>query len=222
MTAVVIGATGGLGAALAEALAAAGQPVLRLSRRSDPPLDLTEEATIAAAAEIAGAGIELVIDASGFLHDARYAPEKSLRALDPAHLARQFAINAIGPALVMKHFLPRLARDRRAVFATLSARVGSITDNRLGGWYGYRAAKAARNQLLRSAAIEIARTHPQAICVALHPGTVATPLSAPFVRPGPGVQSPSQAAARLLAVLDALRPADSGGFFDHLGKAVPF
>ncbi|MCX8134825.1 MAG: SDR family NAD(P)-dependent oxidoreductase [Roseococcus sp.] len=219
---VVIGAGGGIGAALAAALEARGAPVLRLSRRSDPPLDLLDEASIAAAAAHAGEGLRLVLDATGFLHDARFRPEKALRELDPAHLAHAFAVNAIGPALVMKHFLPRLAREGRAVFATLSARVGSIADNRLGGWYAYRASKAALNQLLRTAAVEVARRRPEQILVALHPGTVATPLSAPFSRAGLEVQTPEQAAARLLGVIERLTPAETGGFFDHRGEPVPF
>jgi NAD(P)-dependent dehydrogenase (short-subunit alcohol dehydrogenase family) len=219
---VVIGAGGGIGAALAAALEARGEAVLRLSRRSDPPLDLLDEASIAAAAAHAGEGLRLVIDATGFLHDARFRPEKSLRELDPAHLAHAFAVNAIGPALLMKHFLPRLAREGRAVFATLSARVGSIADNRLGGWYAYRASKAALNQLLRTAAVEVARNRPQQILVALHPGTVATPLSAPFSKAGLALQTPEEAATRLLAVIERLTPAETGGFFDHRGEAVPF
>ncbi|WP_456307598.1 SDR family oxidoreductase [Rubritepida flocculans] len=196
--------------------------MLRLSRRSDPPLDLLDEASIAAAAAHAGEGLRLVLCATGFLHDARFRPEKALRELDAAHLAHAFALNATGPALVMKHFLPRLAREGRAVFAVLSARVGSIADNRLGGWYAYRASKAALNQLLRTAAVEAARTRPQQILVALHPGTVATPLSAPFSKAGLEVQSPAEAAGRLLAVIDRLTPAETGGFFDHRGEAVPF
>jgi NAD(P)-dependent dehydrogenase (short-subunit alcohol dehydrogenase family) len=220
--AIIIGATGGIGAALAAALEQQGQAVLRLGRRTSPALDLLDEASIARAAAEIGPGLRLVVDATGFLHDAQFQPEKSLRHLDPAHMARSFALNATGPALLMKHFLPLLARDERAVFATLSARVGSITDNRLGGWVSYRASKAALNQILRTAAIEVARTRPQAICVALHPGTVATSLSNPFAKAGLEVQSPAQSAARLLAVMAALTPAQTGLFFDHHGKPIPF
>lgn len=219
---VVIGATGGVGAAVADALEARGEAVLRLSRRSKPPLELLDEASIAAAAEHAGQGLRLVFDATGFLHDARFQPEKSLRQLDAAHLAQAYALNAIGPALLMKHFLPRLAREGRAVFATLSARVGSIGDNRLGGWHAYRASKAALNQLVRTAAVEVARTRPQQIVVALHPGTVATELSAPFSKSGLEVQAPAEAAARLLAVIEGLTPEQTGGFFDQRGEAIPY
>ncbi|HRG72895.1 MAG TPA: SDR family oxidoreductase, partial [Thauera aminoaromatica] len=187
-------------------------------------LDLLEEASIAAAAAAVRArGVPtLVFDATGFLHGAGMEPEKSWRELDAAHLAHAFAINAIGPALLMKHFLPLLPRDRRAVFATLSARVGSIGDNRLGGWYAYRASKAALNQLVRTAAVELRRSRPQAICVALHPGTVDTGLSAPFAKSGLQVQAPAEAAARLLAVIEGLGPGDSGEFFDHRGEPVPW
>jgi len=221
MKAVVIGATGGIGAALAGILAARGQ-VMSIGRATTPGFDLLDEASIEAAAGAVGDGLHLVIDATGFLHSDRFQPEKMLRQLDPAHLAYSFAVNATGPALLMKHFLPLLARGERAVFATLSARVGSISDNRLGGWYSYRAAKAALNQLVRTAAIELARTRPQAICVALHPGTVDTGLSGPFAKTGLDVQTPEQSATRLIGVLDALTPAQTGLLFDHLGVQIAF
>ena len=223
--AVVIGASGGIGAALAAALEADGVPVVRLSRRSDPPLDLLDEASIAAAAEAADANqgaVRLVIDATGFLHDADFRPERGLKELDPAHLARAFALNATGPALVMKHFLPLLPRKGRSVFATLSARVGSIGDNRLGGWHAYRASKAALNQLVRTAAIELARRKREAVCVALHPGTVATRLSEPFSKSGLDVRTPEVAAEDILQVIAGLKPAQTGGFLDHKGKVIPY
>ena len=222
MTAVVIGATGGVGAALSDALERDGETVMRLGRRTEPRLDLLEEASIAAAAAHIGPGLTLVIDATGFLHDERYQPEKSLRQIDPTHMALSFAINATGPALLMKHFLPLLARNRRAVFATLSARVGSISHNRLGGWYSYRAAKAALNQIVRSSAIELARTHRLAVCVALHPGTVDTGLSGPFAKAGLEVQTPHQAAERLVGVIEALTPSKTGLLLDHQGAQIPF
>ncbi len=224
--AVVFGAGGGIGGALVAALA--GDPrfaaVIGLGRGSAPRFDLLDEASIAEAVRAVAArgAIRLAIDATGFLHDEAQMPEKSLRELDAGRLARSFALNAIGPALLMKHLLPALPREGRAVFATLSARVGSIGDNRLGGWYGYRASKAALNQFVRTAAVELARRSPAAICVALHPGTVATGLSAPFAAAGLDVQAPEVAAARLLAVIDRLTPAESGGFFDHRGEAVPW
>ena len=219
MTRVVIGATGGIGAALAEAM---GPETIRLGRATDPALDLLDEASIAAAAASCGAGLTLVIDATGFLHDEQFQPEKRLRELDPAHLARSFALNATGPALLMKHFLPLLAREGLAIFATLSARVGSIADNRLGGWYAYRASKAALNQLVRTAAVELARSRPDAMCVALHPGTVDTGLSGPFAKNGLDVQTPAEAARKLLAVIAVLSPERTGTLVDQNGVTIPF
>jgi NAD(P)-dependent dehydrogenase (short-subunit alcohol dehydrogenase family) len=224
---VVIGATGGVGAAVMAELTAldAFAEVIGLSRRGAPALDLTDEATIAAAAaNIAARGLplRLVFVATGFLHGEGGGPEKSWRDLDPTRLARAFASNAIGPALVMKHFLPLLAPSGKSVFAALSARVGSIGDNGLGGWHGYRASKAALNQFIRTNAIELRRRWPDAICVALHPGTVATNLSAPFAKSGLDVQTPEMAARRLLSIIDGLEASKSGGFFDHRGEAIPW
>lgn len=222
MSCVVIGAGGAIGAALASALEDTGRAVLRLGRNTSPALDLLNEASIADAAAFCGTGLELVIDATGFLHGDGFMPEKTWRQLDPAQLAHGFAINATGPALLMKHFLPRLDRDRRAVFATLSARVGSISDNRLGGWYSYRAGKAALNQIMRTAAIELSRSHQHAVCVALHPGTVDSPLSAPFARTGLAIQSPAAAAAALLTVIGTLTPAQTGLLLDVAGTVIAF
>ena len=162
--------------------------------------------------------------ASGILHDDEaLRPEKTWRALDGAALERVYRINAVGPALVAKHFLPLLARDRKSVFAALSARVGSISDNHLGGWHAYRASKAALNMLLRTFAIELARRNPRAICVGLHPGTVDTGLSAPFQAnvPEGKLFTPDFAAARLLEVVDRLKPDDSGKVFAWDGQLIP-
>jgi NAD(P)-dependent dehydrogenase (short-subunit alcohol dehydrogenase family) len=225
--AVVVGASGGIGQALVAALQHDGRwgEVIGLGRRSDPALDLCDEASIEAAARQVGQTgrpLRLLINASGWLHGQGHLPEKSLRELDPTALALSFQLNAIGPALLIKHFGPRLAQPGKSVLACLSARVGSIGDNRLGGWYGYRASKAALNQLVRTAAIELRRRQPELLCVALHPGTVETALSAPFARSGLAVQSPAECAERLLRVIDSLQPDHSGGFFDHLGQAVPW
>jgi NAD(P)-dependent dehydrogenase (short-subunit alcohol dehydrogenase family) len=225
--AVVIGAGGGIGAALVAALINSGEfeVVHALSRhpvqRGDV-IDVTDEDSIAAAAARIGAPVDLVIVATGMLHEAGRMPEKSLRALDSAALARIFAVNTIGPALVLKHFAPLLARDRRSVIGVLSARVGSISDNRSGGWYGYRASKAALNMIVKCAAIEIARTRPQAICVALHPGTVDTPLSVPFQGnvPTHRLFTPEHSARSLLAVLGGLGTVDSGRIFAWDGEEI--
>jgi NAD(P)-dependent dehydrogenase (short-subunit alcohol dehydrogenase family) len=222
--AVVFGAGGGIGRALLEALHAADrfEAVLGFGRKTTPAIDLLDETSLARAATFAAekGELRLVIDATGFLHDERQVPEKSWHELDAEKLARSFALNAIGPALMMKHVLPRLPRKGKAVFATLSARVGSIGDNRLGGWYAYRASKAALNQLVRTAAVELRRRHPDALCVALHPGTVATSLSARFAKTGLEVHAPPAAASHLLTVVDGLGAAANGGFFDWRGQPV--
>lgn len=224
--AIVIGASGGIGGALMHELArdASFATAIGLGRRSDPALELTDEASIAACAQqVGGMGIvRLIVDATGLLHSATVQPEKSWRQLDPAQITQAFAVNAIGPALLMKHFLPLLPDKGKAVFATISARIGSIGDNRLGGWYSYRASKAALNQFVRTAAVELKRRKPEAICVALHPGTVHTRLSEPFAKSGLDAQSPQFAAHRLLGVIDRLVPAHSGGFLDQRAEPVPW
>ncbi|WP_422038341.1 SDR family NAD(P)-dependent oxidoreductase [Roseibium sp.] len=223
--AVIVGPTGGIGSAIIEAVRASGHydEVVGFGRQSVPPLDLLDETTIEACAghlrSLEGE-VRLVFDASGALTLDGMRPEKSWREIDPAHLARSYAVNAIGPALLMKHFLPLFPREGRSLFATLSARVGSIGDNRLGGWYAYRAAKAGLNQILRTAAVELARRNPEAIAVALHPGTVRTQLTETFAKSGLDVQEPDVAAQRLLDVVERLSPAETGGFFDHLGKPI--
>ncbi|MDZ7712275.1 MAG: SDR family oxidoreductase [Rhodovibrio sp.] len=226
--AVVIGAGGAIGQASADVLRASGRfgRVHALSRKSDPPVDVTDEASVQSAAETVqadGLPVRLVLDCTGFLHDGTHGgPEKSYRRLNPAHMAHAFAVNAIGPAMVMKHFLPLLPREGKSAFATLSAKVGSIGDNGYGGWYSYRASKAALNQLVRTAAIELARRHGETLCVAIHPGTTDTPLSEPFGKAGLTVRPPEESAARILGVIDRLSVADSGGFFNHDGATLPW
>lgn len=224
--AIVIGASGGIGGAIADALEEEEVSVTRLARAlpGDAHIDLEDESSIAAAAKrIAdGPAPDLVIVATGLLHDGEHGPEKALDQLSPEWLARNFAVNAIGPALVAKHFLPLMPRTGKTIFAALSARVGSISDNRMGGWYGYRASKAALNQFIRTLAIEHKRRNDRSIVVALHPGTVDTALSKPFqgnVRPG-GLFAPDRAAVQLLDVLDGLKAPDSGKLFDWERKEV--
>lgn len=236
LRAVVVGASGGLGGAFLAALeadpavgrldAAARSPFAAGARTRCHRLDLADDASLDAfaAAVAEGPPLDLVIVATGALHGPNLTPEKTWRQLERATLEQAFAVNTIGPALLAKRLLPLLARDRKAVFAALSARVGSIEDNRLGGWYAYRAAKAALNQVLRTAAIELARRAPRAVCVGLHPGTVDTRLSKPFQS---GVAAdklftPAVAAERLLQVLDGLDAADSGGLFAWDGARLPF
>ncbi len=216
-----------MGQALADRLEASGSyaVVHRFARSAPGPnqLDLEDEATIGAAAERVRAGPPptLILVATGVLHSGQ-EPERTYRAVTAEHLLRDYRINTVGPALVMKHFAPQMPRDRRAVFAALSARVGSIGDNRLGGWHSYRASKAALNMLLRNLAVELGRSHPQAVVAGLHPGTVDTGLSKPFQK---GVAqdklfSPAFSAVRLLTVLDGLTPADSGGVFAWDGARI--
>lgn len=212
--AIVIGDTGGIGAALRTELEARGGSVTGLSRSRDG-FDVTDEASIEAGLAPIEGPVDLVFVASGQLG----TPEKALSHLAPEEMAAQFAVNAMGPALVLKHVRRLLPRDRPARFAALSARVGSIGDNRLGGWYSYRASKAALNQFLHGAAIELARSHPQLVIAALHPGTVDTPFTADYPREK---LSPAEAACRLLDVLEGLDPQHSGGFFDYGGKEIPW
>ncbi|WP_315760331.1 SDR family NAD(P)-dependent oxidoreductase [Sphingomonas sp. Y38-1Y] len=225
-SAVIIGASGGMGKALADAIEEEGNHdrVWRFSRADG--FDLTDEASIAAAAArvAAGPAPTLVIVATGILHEGGHGPEKALKDIDADWLARVYAINAIGPALVAKHFVPLLPKSGTPVFAALSARVGSIGDNALGGWHGYRASKAALNMLLRNVAIELKRRSERAIVVGLHPGTVDTDLSKPFqgnVAPGK-LFAPDRAALQLLDVIEGLKPQDSGKVFAWDGAEVPF
>lgn len=227
--AAVIGASGGIGRALADALDEEGRhaPVYRFARSfaDADHVDLTNEASIAAAAARLAAGppLRLVLLATGLLSEGDRGPEKSLRDLDPDWLARVYAVNAIGPAIVAKHILPLMPREGAFVFAALSARVGSIADNRTGGWHGYRASKAALNMLVRNFAIEAKRRNDRAIVVGLHPGTVDTPLSRPFQKAVPPGRlfDAGRAAVQLLDVVDALKPVDSGRCFAWDGEEIP-
>jgi NAD(P)-dependent dehydrogenase (short-subunit alcohol dehydrogenase family) len=216
--AVIIGA-GGIGCALANHLRAR-QSVYHFSRATG--LDVLDEASITAALDSVTLPITLAIVTTGLLHDAEQAPEKSIRELTRAQLERSFAINTIAPALLAKHILPRMPRQNRSVFAALSARVGSISDNRNGGWHGYRASKAALNMLIRNFAIELAHSRPKAICVALHPGTVDTAMSKPFQANVPSGQlfTAAHSAARLVSVIDGLTPESSGRIFAWDGQEI--
>lgn len=224
--AVVIGASGGIGGAIADALEArcGFARTLRLSRSGEPAIDLTDEASILAASQIASevGDLRFLMISSGFLHDRNFMPEKSFRQVSPDQMAQAFAVNATGPALVLKHFLPLVPREGRSVIAAISARVGSIGDNDLGGWISYRASKAALNQIMRTAAVELRRTRPEAVCMAIHPGTVDTALSSPFAKTGLNVRPPAQAAAEILNVLETVTPTDSGSFRDYRGAILPW
>jgi NAD(P)-dependent dehydrogenase (short-subunit alcohol dehydrogenase family) len=193
------------------------------------PLDVTDEASVAAAAAATTrtvSRLHLVVNCAGVLHDVTCGmqPEKRLADVRPESLARAFAVNAIGPLLVARHFEPLLAHADRAVFASLSARVGSIEDNRLGGWYAYRASKAAQNMYTRTLAVEWARSRRNVICVALHPGTTNTGLTLPFQGnvPAGKLFGVERAVSQLLQVIDRLQPADTGQFLAWDGERIPW
>ncbi|HCP64178.1 MAG TPA: hypothetical protein DIU09_06285 [Hyphomonadaceae bacterium] len=233
---IILGASGAIGSALIRILLTASgtERLFALSRKpienADPrvtsiAMDLEDEdslRTAAAACQLEG-GVDLIINTIGILHEGEpIRPEKGLRELDPETMARLFRINTIGPALVLKHFSPLLARDRRAIMASLSARVGSISDNKTGGWYSYRASKAALNQLIRTASIELAARRPQVICVGLHPGTVRSAMSEPFLQryTKNEIFEPDTAAAALFSVLAELTPAQTGRIFAWDGQEI--
>ncbi len=235
----VIGSSGGLGGAFADHLenGATVATVARLSRAERAAthhksrafrLDLRDEDSIATAAadlKRSVGDLHLILVATGVLHDGdTLQPEKTWRSLSATALEEAFRINTIGPSLVAKHFLPLLAQNRKTAFAVLSARVGSIGDNRLGGWHAYRASKAALNMIIKTLSVELSRRNPHALCVALHPGTVETALSEPFKAgvPRDALFQPAHAAGALLQVLDGLAPDASGNVYAWDGARIPF
>lgn len=232
-TAVVIGASGGLGAAMLAQLQASADfaQVLGLSRSQSlagaPLLDMTDEASISACMQwlgelCAAQPLRCVIVATGFLHQAGVGPERSLAHLDAEYLTRVFAVNSIGPALLLKHLAPRLPKEGAVKLIFISAKVGSIGDNALGGWYGYRASKAALNQIVKTASIELARRNKNICCVALHPGTVESKLSEPFGKSGLNVRAPEVAAREILGVINSLDASSNGSFVDYQGASLPW
>ena len=233
----VIGASGGIGAEFVRQLSAAqhiaqvhafsrGERDFADDKVLSHTIDITDEDSIrhAALTASAEAPLDAVIVTTGVLHAGSIQPEKSLTQIDPQAMLEVMQVNAVGPALVAKHFLPRMRRDARTVFAALSARVGSIADNRLGGWASYRASKAALNMLLKTAAIEQARRFPECIIVGLHPGTVDTGLSKPFQRrvPEGKLFTPETSVTHLCRVVDGLSPTDSGRCFAWDGNAIEY
>ncbi|MDP4991844.1 MAG: SDR family NAD(P)-dependent oxidoreductase [Marivita lacus] len=218
--ALIIGSSGGIGSALTDTLTTRGVTVTGLSRSRDG-LDVTDEASVEQALGALEGPFDLIFVATGALEINGAEPEKSLRHITAEAMIDQFKLNTVGPSLVLKHAMRLLPRKGRSVFAALSARVGSIGDNNLGGWYSYRTSKAALNQMLHGAAIELGRTHKDLICVALHPGTVETSFTQKYVANHPTVPAP-EAAQNLLSVLDGLTPEQTGKFFDWQGKEVPW
>ena len=232
-TALVIGSSGGIGAALVAALSSHPayqslySQILSLSRNTTPALDYAEESSLQLSAnwvfeQCTDHPLRLIIVATGFLHSQGAGPERRLAQLDTAYLRQVFLVNTIGPALVCKHFEHMLPKDAPFIVAMLSAKVGSVGDNALGGWLGYRASKTALNQVVKTTSIEWARRNKHTVCVAIHPGTVATRLSDPFRKKGLQVRSPEQAALEVLQVLHALSPQDNGSFVSYDGKTLPW
>lgn len=222
--ALVIGSTGAIGSAFMAQVRANSHCALvqGLHRHSSPPLDFDQENTIAeaAAAMLHHAPFHLIINAAGVLHSPRFMPEKRLADLHYEQMLETFRANAFGPALVLRHFA-KLLDPEKGVMAVLSAKVGSIEDNRLGGWYSYRASKAALNMFLKTAAIEIRRTQPHSVLVSLHPGTVNSSLSQPFRGAEIG-RSAADAASDMLNVINGLTPADTGQFYAYNGQRLPW
>jgi NAD(P)-dependent dehydrogenase (short-subunit alcohol dehydrogenase family) len=236
---LVVGGGRGVGRSMVDACLARGDDVwatvrepseypdlvAQLGRQRVVALDVEDESSVARAFEqVSAPRLHLLVSTVGLLHDGLLQPEKRLEHVDPAHLSRLFAVNSIGPLLLAKYGAPLLKHPDRAVFASLSARVGSIGDNRLGGWYGYRASKAAQNMALKTLSIEWSRRAKNVIVAALHPGTVRTDLSAPFRAnvPPHKLFSSARAATCLLGVMDGLRSEDSGGHFAWDGSPIPW
>ena len=222
-TALVIGASGTIGRAFQRAITAdpACAGVVALSRSTHPGFDLGDPHQFAAALSALPSDLSLVIDATGILSVDPAGPEKSLSAVQPQNLHRLMQINAVGPLMLLRELAPRLARGR-CLYGKLSARVGSISDNRLGGWYSYRASKAALNMLLQTAAIELQRRLPGLVVAAMQPGTVRSPLSQRFVSAATDTVPPDEAAQGLLAALDAMEPGPGARFVDYRGKVLPW
>jgi len=231
----VFGSGGGIGSAFVETLAARPgvATVLAYSRAATASthpkvdcrsVDITSDKSLEIAAAAVGDALDIAIVATGTLHSDAYGPERRISEVNANAMLEVYRVNTVAPALIAKHFLPLLARDRQSVFAALSARVGSIADNRLGGWTSYRASKAALNMVLKTFAIEHGRRRKQSIVVGLHPGTVDTGLSEPFSGnvPDGKLFTPTQSANYLIDVIDALEPEDSGGFFAWDGKRIEF
>lgn len=237
MNIIIIGASGAIGSAMTEQLATkhSDANILAFSRSEKPfsyenvtthPINITDEKSIGEAANISAklGKLDMVLVTTGILHGPNLAPEKSLKDLSMRQFNDVFAINTFGPALVAKHFLPHLHREKRAIFAAISARVGSISDNYLGGWYAYRASKAALNMIIKNASIEMARRYKKAIIIGLHPGTVDSELSKPFQASVPDGKlfSPELAAKHLLDVLETKTPEDSGKCFAWDDSIIEF
>lgn len=226
--ALIIGGTGSIGSAIAKELEGLGfSNIVKLSRTSNPKIELTDEHSIEEASMVikkTGTPISLLINATGILHaeDNNQMPEKTYKNIDLSFMKKNFEINTYGPALLMKYFLPLLDCEEESVFVSLSAKVGSIEDNKYGGWYSYRASKAALNQLIKTASIELKVKNKKAICVSIHPGTVTSKLSKPFQKSDLKIQLPNESAKNILKVVSNLKPEDTGTFFNWNGEKIPW
>lgn len=218
MRALVIGASGGIGSAIYQQLQSDNWDVVGLSRSVDG-FDMGNPASVERSMQQLTGTFDLIFVAVGILAPLWGAPEKNLAAIKPDDMARVFSVNTIGPALILRHAAQLLPKQGRGVVAVLSARVGSIGDNQIGGWYSYRASKAALNQIIHGAAIELGRSHKQSVCVSLHPGTVATSFTENYAGRHKTVP-PHEAALNLLGVVATLTPEHSGGFYDYAGQEI--
>ena len=226
-SALIFGSSGGIGKAIYDTIKSdiSIKNVYGLSRNSEISFDFFSEQSIKNAAELISAkflDIRLVIICTGFLYDEISRPEKSFKELDVNYLKKSFYLNAIGPGLIMKYFAPLLPRKEKVIFASLSAKVGSISDNNLGGWLSYRSSKAALNQLVKCYSIELNRKNKESICVSIHPGTVDTNLSKPFKKNGLNVRDPIEAAYDIINVLKEIDLSHNGKLIDYKGKEIAF
>jgi len=222
--AVVIGNSGSIGSAIEKELSDQGfKNIIGFNRSSNPRLDLLNEETIAQSAQFIkdkDIPVSLVFDATGLLHDDNNMPEKTYKNIDQIFMRKNFEINVMGPALIMKYFLPLLDKEEKSIFASISAKVGSISDNRYGGWYSYRASKAALNQMIKTASIEMKMKNLNAICLAIHPGTVESKLSKPFQKNDLTIQSPQESASNIFKILNSSTSKDTGSFYNWDGKII--
>ncbi len=226
--AIIIGGTGSIGNAIGDEINALGfNEVIKIGTKTSPPIDFNDENTIIKAVEFIkekNKPISLLFDATGILHDKNnnFMPEKTLKNINIEFAKKNFLINAIGPSLLIKHFAPLLDNENKSVFATLSAKVGSISDNGYGGWYSYRASKAALNQLIKTASIEMKVKNKQSIFIALHPGTVKSSLSEPFQKSNLKIQEPKESAKNLIKIINEINQSMSGKFFNWDGSELPW
>lgn len=221
--ALVIGGGGAIGAAFVKAFSTDANctHLQVISRRFDTGFDLTDEVCVERHATIcsANAPYRIIIDATGALSIDGFGPEKSLAGLEFERLTKSFQINAAGPAILLRYFSP-LLESGPSIYAKLSARVGSISDNKKGGWYGYRASKAALNMMLQTAAIELQRRNPELRVVALQPGTVKSNLSSPFTASTPCLLEPQESVSGMLRALQYLEPKQGAHFVDYKGNDI--